>query len=157
MTNYIKEHHTNIFTGQTGCGKIHLVLDLNKNTKNISTISLSFVQHFEIIKRTMPGSGSKTMIRFGLYSLRTISISGLESCCNCQHASKLFIIDDIIANKDLDKRRQLLLELAISGRHWDHYLWFQKQSSLAMPKNLQKQTKAIFVWYPKKGRSQDYT
>ena len=52
MTNYIKEHHTNIFTGQTGCGKIHLVLDLNKNTKNISTISLSFVQHFEIIKRT---------------------------------------------------------------------------------------------------------
>ena len=29
----------------------------------------------------------------------------------------LFIIDDIIANESLDKRRQPLLELSISGRH----------------------------------------
>ena len=35
----------------------------------------------------------------------------------------LFIIDDIITNKDLDKRRQALLELSISGRHRGHYLW----------------------------------
>ena len=35
----------------------------------------------------------------------------------------LFIIDDIITNKDLDKRRQALLELSISGRHRSHYLW----------------------------------
>ena len=34
----------------------------------------------------------------------------------------LFITDDIIANKDLDKRRQLLLELSILGRHRGHYL-----------------------------------
>ena len=32
----------------------------------------------------------------------------------------LFIIDDIIANKELDKRRQPLLELSISGRHQGH-------------------------------------
>ena len=29
----------------------------------------------------------------------------------------LFIIDDIIANESLDKRRQPLLELSVSGRH----------------------------------------
>ena len=29
----------------------------------------------------------------------------------------LFFIDNIIGNKDLDKRRQPLLELSISGRH----------------------------------------
>ena len=29
----------------------------------------------------------------------------------------LFIIDNIIGNKDLDKRRRPLLELSISGRH----------------------------------------
>ena len=46
----------------------------------------------------------------------------------------LFIIDDIIANESLDKRRQPLLKLSISGRHRGHYL---------------KQAKAIFVWYPK--------
>ena len=61
----------------------------------------------------------------------------------------LFIIDDIIANKELDKRRQPLLELSISGRHWDHYLWLLTQSYTAIPKSLQKQAKAIFVWYPK--------
>ena len=61
----------------------------------------------------------------------------------------LFIIDDIIANKDLDKRRQLLLEFSISGRHQGHYLWLLTQSYEGIPKNGRDQTKAIFVWYPK--------
>ena len=61
----------------------------------------------------------------------------------------LFIIDDIIANKDLNKRRQLLLELSISGRHRSYYLWLLKQSYSAIPKDLRRQAKAIFVWYRK--------
>ena len=61
----------------------------------------------------------------------------------------LFIIDDIIANKDLDKRRQPLLELVVSGRHRDHYLWLLTQSYKSMPKKLREQTKTIFVWYAK--------
>ena len=61
----------------------------------------------------------------------------------------LFIIDDIIANESLDKGRQPLLELSISGRHRGHYLWLLTQSYSAIPKNLQRQTKGIFVWYPK--------
>ena len=61
----------------------------------------------------------------------------------------LFIIDDIISDESLDKRRQPLLELAVSGRHCDHYLWLLTQSYSAIPKNLRRQTKAIFVWYPK--------
>ena len=61
----------------------------------------------------------------------------------------LFIIDDIIANKNVDKRRQLLLELSISGRHRSHYLWLLTQSYLAIPKNFRRQAKAISVWYPK--------
>ena len=61
----------------------------------------------------------------------------------------LFIIDDIIANERLDKKRQPLLELSISGRHRGHYLWLLTQSYTAIPKNLRRQVKAIFVWYPK--------
>ena len=61
----------------------------------------------------------------------------------------LFIIDDIIANESLDKRRQSLLELEISGRHQGHYLWLLTQSYTAIPKHLGKQAKTIFVWYPK--------
>ena len=62
----------------------------------------------------------------------------------------LFIIDDIIADESLDKRRQSLLELAISGRHCNHYLWLLRESYFTIPKNLRRQAKAILVWYPKK-------
>ena len=60
----------------------------------------------------------------------------------------LFIIDDIIADEGFDKRRQLLLELVISGRHRGHYLWLLTQSDSGIPKNLRRQAKVIFVWYP---------
>ena len=61
----------------------------------------------------------------------------------------LFIIDDIIANESLDKRRQPLLELSISGKHRDHYLWLLIQPYSAISKNLRRQAKVIFVLYPK--------
>ena len=39
------------------------------------------------------------------------------------HSKTLLIIDDIIADESLEKRRQPLFELAISGRHCGYYLW----------------------------------
>ena len=48
-------------------------------------------------------------------------------------STTLFLIDDIIANETLDKCRQLLLELAISGRHRGHFLWLLTQSYTAVP------------------------
>ena len=59
----------------------------------------------------------------------------------------LFIIDDTIADEGRDKRRQSLLELATSGRHRDHCLRLLTQSYSAIPKNLRRQAKTIFVWY----------
>ena len=61
----------------------------------------------------------------------------------------LFIIDDIISNESLDKRRQSLLELVILRRHRSHYLWLLIQSYTTILKNLRRQAKATFVWYPK--------
>ena len=52
----------------------------------------------------------------------------------------------------LVKKRHFLLELAILGRHRDHYLWLLTQSYSAIPKNLRRQAKAIFMWYPKERR-----
>ena len=60
----------------------------------------------------------------------------------------LFIIDDMIADETLDKRRNPLLELAISGRHRQHSLWLLTQSYTALPKNLRRQKKQLFLWYP---------
>ena len=61
----------------------------------------------------------------------------------------LFLIDDIITDETLDKRRQPLLELAISGRHRDHSLWLLTQSYTAVPNNIRRQAKMLYVWYPK--------
>ena len=60
-----------------------------------------------------------------------------------------FFIDDIIANEIVDKLWQSLLQLAISGRQCNHYLWLITQSYPAIPKLLRWQAKAKFVWYPK--------
>ena len=51
--------------------------------------------------------------------------------------------------KTLIKKRQSILELVISSKHRDHYLWLLTQSYSAIPKNLRRQVKTIFVWYPK--------
>ena len=64
-------------------------------------------------------------------------------------SATLFLIDDIIADEALNKRRQPLLGLAISGRHRAHSLWLLTQSYTAVPKNIRRQTKMLYVWYLK--------
>ena len=61
----------------------------------------------------------------------------------------LFFIDDIITDEALNRRRQLLLELVISGRHRAHSLWLLTQSYTAVPNNIRRQAKMLYVWYPK--------
>ena len=74
----------------------------------------------------------------------------IEKISNLLTGSKtLFLIDDIIADEALDKRRQPLLELAISGRHRNHSLWLLTQSYTAVPINIRRQAKMLYVWYPK--------
>ena len=64
-------------------------------------------------------------------------------------SATLFLIDDIITDETLDKCRQPLLGLAISGRHRNHSLWLLNQSYTAVPKNIRRQAKMLCVWYPK--------
>ena len=59
------------------------------------------------------------------------------------------MIDDIIADEALNKHRQPLLGLAISGRHRGHSLWLLTQSYTAIPKNIRRQAKMLYIWYPK--------
>ena len=59
------------------------------------------------------------------------------------------MIDDIIADETLDKRRQPLLELVISGRHRSHSLWLLTQSYTAVHNNIRRQAKMFYLWYPK--------
>ena len=76
----------------------------------------------------------------------------IENISNLLAGSKtLFLIDDIIADETLDKCHQPLLELAISGRHRGHSLWLLTQSYTAIPNNIRRQSKMLYIWYPKNG------
>ena len=75
----------------------------------------------------------------------------IEKIGNLLAGSKtLFLIDDIIADETLDKRRNSLLDLAISGRYKGHSLWLLTQSYTIVPLNIGRQAKMLYVWYPKK-------
>ena len=152
MTGYITKPHTTIFKGRIGCGKAHLILDL---------IEKEYNKHFDyivIICKTLRNNNvtyhSKDCIKnddkVWLVDPKDKLYQWIEKLSQLlRFLEVLFIIDDIIADGNLDKKRQLLLELPISGRNPHHYLWLLIQSYSAVPKNLRKQAGAIFTWYPK--------
>ena len=150
MTGYIKKLHIAIFIGQTECGKTHLVLDLIENQYN---------NHFDYIVIICPTLQENDSYHAKEWIKNDDKVWLVDPKDNLYHwirklsgllrfLEELFIIDDI-ANESLDKRRQPLLELSISGRHRGHYLRLLTQSYTAIPKNLKRQAKAIFVRYPK--------
>ena len=148
--SYVKQAHTAIFSGPTSCGKTQKVLDL---------IEEEYKHHFENIVILCPTlRWNKTYLerswiwkddyifvfepRRNLFKL----IEKLSSLFSGEET--LFIVDDMISDETLDKKHQPLLELAISGRHRQHSLWLLTQSYTAVPKNLRRQKKQLFAWYP---------
>ena len=67
----------------------------------------------------------------------------------------LFLVDDIIVDEKLDKRRQPLLELVISGRHRGHLLWLPMEAYTAVPIDIRRQAKMLYVSFQKKRRDWD--
>ena len=154
MSSDTKKPHTSIFIGQTGGGKTHLVLEL---------IEKEYSKHFDYIVIICPTLRENDTYHAKAWIKNDDNVWLVDPKDNFYQWIKklsellrffevLFIIDDIIANESLDTRRQPLLELSISGSHQGHYLWLLTQSYTAIPKNLRRQAKAIFVWYPKERR-----
>ena len=128
---FMKELHTALSVALTGEGKIHLALRLLANEYgnhfdfiviicltlryNSTYKSRGWVWNDPDVIPIEPGNN--------LYNL-------IEKISNLLAGSAtLFLIDDIIADETLDKRRQPLLELAISGRDKDHSLWLLTQKT----------------------------
>ena len=53
----------------------------------------------------------------------------------------LFIIDDCSAEYEINKKRDVLSELAFSGQHRNHYLWVLTKKYYSISKELRKQIK----------------
>ena len=113
MTDHIKEPHTSIFIDQSGCGKTHLVLEL---------IEKEYYKHFDciiIICQTLWENNktyhAKEWIKnddeVWLIDPKDNLYQWIEKLSELlRFLEVLFIIDDIIANESLDKRKQPLLE-----------------------------------------------
>lgn len=148
---YLLESHTAIFTGPTNCGKTEHALRL---------LETEYRFHFDFIVIICP-----TLKYNETYRTRTwfwqdpfiILIDHYENLHETVHSfstmlnnwKTLFLIDDIIADESLDKKRSGLLELCASGRHKEHSLWILTQSYTAIPKNIRRQLKMLYIWYPK--------
>ena len=133
MIEYIKKSHTSIFIGQTGCGKTHLVLDLiekqyNDHFNYIIIISPTLRDNATYLSRNWIKNDDKVWLVDPKNSHYQWIQKLSEFLRYIEFLEVLFIIDDFIANESLDKRRQPLLELSVSGRHQGHYLWLLTQS-----------------------------
>ena len=147
----MKEPHTALFIAPTGVGKTHLALSLLENEYrnhfNFIVIICPTLAHNETYKSRGWVWNDPDVIPIepnnNLYYL-------IEKISNLLAGSKtLFLIDDIIADEALNKGRQPLLELAISGRHRGHSPWLSAQSYTAVPNNIRRQANMLYVWYPK--------
>ena len=147
----MKEPHTALFVAPTGVGQMHLALSLLENEYrnhfDFIIIICPMLEHNETYKSRGWVWNDPDVIPIepdnNLYYL-------IEKISNLLAGSKtLFLIDDIIADETLDKRRQLLLGLVLSGRHRIHPLWLLTQLYTAVPKDIRRQAKMLYIWYPK--------
>ena len=150
----MKEPHTALFVAPTGVGKTHLAL---------SVLETEYRNHFDFLVIIGPTLRYKS--RSWVWNdpdVIPIELGNnlyywFEKISNLLAGDKtLFLIDDIISDETLDKRRQPLLELAISGRHRGHSLWLLTQSCTAVPNNIRRQAKMLYIWYPKKQNGPEY-
>ena len=116
---FMKEPHTALFVAPTGVGKTHLALNLleseYKNHFDFIVIICPTLKHNEMYKSQGWVWTDPEVI---LIEPGNQLCYWIEKICNLLTGSRtLFLTDDIIADENLGKRRQPLLELAISGRH----------------------------------------
>ena len=148
---FMKEPHTALFVASTGVGKTHLALNLIEN---------EYRNHFDFIVIICPTLRYNSTYRSRSWVWNDPDVIPIEPGNQLYYliekisnllagSATLFLIDDIIADETLDKRHQPLLELAISGRNRDHSLWLLTQSYTAVPNNIRRQAKMLYVWYPK--------
>ena len=147
----MKEPHTALFVAPTGVRKTHLPFNLLKN---------EYRNHFDFVVIICPTLEHNETYKSRGWVWNDPEVISIEPGKNLYYliekiskmlagSKTLFLIDDIIADEAFDKRCQPLLGLAISGRRRGHSLWLLTQSYTAIPNNIRRQAKMLYVWYPK--------
>ena len=147
----MKEPHTALFIAPTGVGKTHLALSL---------LETEYRDNFDFIVIICPTLRYNSTYKSRSWVWNDPDVIPIEPGNNLYYLIEkisnllagdktLFLIDDIIADENLDKHCQPLLELAISGRHRGHSLWLLTLSYTAVLNNIRRQAKMLYIWYPK--------
>ena len=121
----MKELHTALFIAPTGVEKTHLALSL---------LETEYRNHFDFIVIICPTLRYNSTYKNRSWVWNDPDVIPkepgnqlyylIEKISDLLAGDKtLFLTEDIIADETLDKRRQPLLELAISGRYRGHSLW----------------------------------
>ena len=148
---FMKEKHTALFVAPTGVGKTHLALNLLEN---------EYRNHFNFIVIICPTLAHNEKYKSRGWVWNDPDVISIEQDNNFYYliekisdllagSKTLFLINDIIIDEALNKRRQPLLGLAILGHHRQHSLWLLTQSYTAIPNNIRRQAKMLYAWYPK--------
>ena len=137
---FMKEPHTALFVAPTGVRKMQLVLSLLEN---------EYRNHFDFIVIICPILAHNETYKSRGWVWSDLDVIPIEPDNNLYYliekisnllarSMTLFLIVDIIADEALDKCRQPLLGLAISGRHRGHSLWLLTESYTAIPNNIRR-------------------
>ena len=135
---FMNELHTALFVAPNGVGKTHLALSLLEN---------EYRNHFDFIVIICPTLRYNSAYKSRGWVWNDPDVIPTEPENNVYYliekisnllagSTTLFLIDNIIADEALDKRRQPLLELVISGRHRGHSLWLLTQLYTAVLNNI---------------------
>ena len=148
---FMKELYTALFVAPTGVGKMHLALSQLEN---------EYRNHFNFIVIICPTPEQNETYKSRGWVWNDHEVIPIEPGNQLyywiENVSKLlagdktlFLIDDIIADEALDKHHRPLLELATSARHRQLSLQLLTQSYTAVPYNIRRQAKMLYIWYPK--------
>ena len=128
----MKEPHTALFIAPTGVGKTHLALSLLEN---------EYRHHFDFTVIICPALRYNSTYKSQGWVWNDPDVIPIEPGNQLYYLIEkisnllagsvtLFLIDDIIADEA-------------------HSLWLLTQSYTAMPNNIRRQAKMLYVWYPK--------
>lgn len=153
--------HSAIICGQTGCGKTEFVLDLLESEyagvfDNIVILCPTIEWNKAYKNRSWIGDVRRPKEK-GVTIVNPVGKNGEEKLQELLRfffnkyagSPTLYIIDDCSATKELTKKKDMLSELAFSGRHAEQSVWVISQRYNSVLKDLREQTKWLCMFYTK--------
>jgi hypothetical protein len=156
-----KESHSAIICGATDCGKTKFALDLLDPGQGPGRSRGQYADVFDRIVIICPTiQRNRTYLdREWLWTSPRVVIvpapgERLHDWLRCLYEifagqPTLYLIDDLAASRTLTRKKDMLSELAFSGRHAQQSVWVLAQRYNAVLKDLREQTKWVALFYCK--------